>query len=147
MRRDFKFSKMFLHLSSLVLVLCSIFVAPLSLADEDDEPSTPVYVKLSKGMVINYGEPSLSRLKYLKIAIQVRLGSIPDGQTIEHHMPALKDALITLLSACDEELILSTGGREEIRLMALAAVQKVIKKEEGEPLIQDLLFGSFIVQR
>jgi len=128
------------------IALLFLSLAPITWA-EDDKASAAVYVKLSKGMVVNYGEPSLSRLKYMKIAVQLRLQSVIAAEAIEHHMPALTDALITLFSACDEDLINASGGREEIRSMALEAVNKVLKIEEGEPLVQDLLFGSFIVQR
>ncbi|MBL4681372.1 MAG: flagellar basal body-associated FliL family protein [Pseudomonadales bacterium] len=131
--------------------LFSVFLLLLASASfswaESDEGKTAVYVKLSKGMVVNYGEPSLSRLKYMKVVVQVRLQSASAIEAINHHMPALLDALITLFSACDEDLIDASGGREEIRSMALEAVNKVLDREEGEPLIQDLLFGSFIIQR
>ena len=128
------------------LFLCLIAI-PVVAAEDEEEERTAVYLKLSKGLVINYGEPSLSRLKYIKIAVQVRLQSSVDAVTVRHHLPAMKDALITLFSALDEALIQNPGGREEIRLMALDQVQQVIQYEEGAPLIKDLLFGSFIVQR
>ena len=118
-----------------------------STAYGEDEAKSAVYVKLSKGMVVNYGDPSLSRLKYMKIAVQVRMNNAIDAEAIEHHMPALLDSLIILFSSCDEDLIASAGGREEIRQRALDAVQNVIQREEGEPLVEDLLFGSFIIQK
>ena len=127
------------------VLIALLIISPNVLAEEDAKAA--VYVKLSKGMVVNYGQPSLSRLKYMKIAIQVRLQSAVAAESIEYHMPALLDSLITLFSACEENLVNSSGGREEIRKLALETVQRVIKQEEGEPLIQDLLFGSFIVQR
>ncbi|MFT7689132.1 MAG: flagellar FliL protein [Candidatus Azotimanducaceae bacterium] len=127
-----------------VLIALLIF-SPGAMAEGD--PKAAVYVKLTKGMVVNYGQPSLSRLKYMKIAVQVRLTNVVEAESIEHHMPALLDSLITLFSACEESLVDTSGGREEIRKMALDAVQRVVKKEEGKPIIQDLLFGSFIVQR
>lgn len=134
------------QLNQFGVILILLLTASFSWADED-EGGGAIYIKLSKGMVVNYGEPSLSRLKYMKIAIQVRLKSAAAAEAIVHHTPALLDALITLFSACDEDLINASEGREEIRSMALEAVNKVLNREEGEPLVQDLLFGSFIVQR
>jgi len=98
-------------------------------------------------MVVNYGQPSLSRLKYMKIAVQVRLENVTEAESIEHHIPALLDSLIKLFSACEESLANSSDGREEIRKMALEVVQRVVRKEERQDIVQDLLFGSFIVQR
>ena len=37
--------------------------------------SDAMYVKVAKAMVINYGEPSLSRLRYLKVGVDVRVES------------------------------------------------------------------------
>jgi flagellar basal body-associated protein FliL len=113
----------------------------------EDEARAAVYVKLTKGMVVNYGQPSLSRLKYMKIAVQVRLQNVVEAEAIEHHLPALLDSLITLFSSSEESLVNSTGGREEIRKRALETVQRVMKREEGQSIVQDLLFGSFIIQR
>ncbi|MFT5208415.1 MAG: flagellar basal body-associated protein FliL [Flavobacterium sp.] len=113
----------------------------------EDEARAAVYVKLTKGMAVNYGQPSLSRLKYMKIAVQVRLQNVVEAEAIEHHLPALLDSLITLFSSSEESLVNSTGGREEIRKRALETVQRVMKREEGQSIVQDLLFGSFIIQR
>ena len=62
-------------------------------------------------------------------------------------MPAIKDRLVTIFSSQDEVTIRSPEGKEKIRQDALAELQALIKKEQGEPIIDDLLFGRFVVQR
>jgi flagellar basal body-associated protein FliL len=41
----------------------------------------------------------------------------------------------------------SAAGKEEIRQLALAELRRIMKREEGEEYIDDLLFVRFVVQR
>ena len=127
-----------------ILILFLVLVAFFTRAGEDTDV---MYVNLTRGLVINFGEPSLSRLRYLKVAVDVRVENGEDAELIEYHLAALQDALVISFSTIDEDYILSHEGREEIRLLALDSVNKVIEAEEGDPIILDLLFSSFIVQR
>ncbi|HIG44425.1 MAG TPA: flagellar basal body-associated protein FliL [Gammaproteobacteria bacterium] len=132
--------------SLIVYILITWVIVVLQVRAEDEDREA-MYVKLTSGMVVNYGEPSLSRLHYLKVSVDVRVRNADHADAIEYHMPALQDALIRVFSAQEDELIQSAAGKEELRMMVLKELQKVIEKEEGMPLIQDLLFTGFIVQR
>ncbi|MCB1645763.1 MAG: flagellar basal body-associated FliL family protein [Pseudomonadales bacterium] len=105
------------------------------------------YVKITEDMVVNYGDPSLNRLNYLKVAIHARVADASAADMIEYHLPALRDALIMLLSAQHSETVRSAEGKEEIRLMVLKKMQKLLKAEENEEYITDVLFSRFVVQR
>ena len=129
---------------SLMLLLGGMLMFSTATASDGD---FPLYVKISEGMVLNYGEPSLNRLKYIKIALNIRVANAEDAEVIEYHMPAIKDRLITIFTSQDEAMIRSADGKEEIRRSALAELQKLIEKEYGEPIINDLLFARFVVQR
>lgn len=128
----------------LILLLAGILMFGTATASDGD---VALYVKISKGMVLNYGEPSLNRLKYIKIALNARVANAEAAEIIEYHMPAIKDRLVTIFSSQDEATIRSPDGKEQIRQSALAELQKMIKEEHGEPVIDDLLFGRFVVQR
>ncbi len=104
-------------------------------------------IRLTQGMAINFGEPSLIRLHYLKVGVHVRMQNADEAEAIEHHMPALRDALVTVFSAQDEDSVSSPHGKEDIRQLALSQLQDVIEQEEGTPLIQDLFFTTFVIQR
>jgi len=64
-----------------------------------------------------------------------------------YHLPALRNALVLLLSRQDEATVSTGGGRELIRTEALAELRTILEIEEGEPCIDDLMFTNFIVQR
>ena len=104
-------------------------------------------IRLTQGMAINFGEPSLIRLHYLKVGVHVRMQNADEAEAIEHHMPALRAALVTVFSAQDEDSVSSPHGKEDIRQLALSQLQDVIEQEEGTPLIQDLFFTTFVIQR
>jgi len=127
----------------LLLILASIAFAQQELLAE----SNTQYVRLTKAMVINYGEPSLSRLKYLKVAVDVRVPSASAADLVEYHRPMLLDALVTVFTDLEAEVVKSADGKEEIRQQALAELQRAMKSEEGDQVIEDLLFSSFVVQR
>ena len=142
-------------MKQILLVLISILICAqvqaeaeaTAEADSAEQQTGISYVRLSKGMVINYGEPSLNRLKYLKVAVDVRVKNANAADLVEYHSPALMDALIEVFSASEVEVVKTSSGKEEIRQKALKALQAVMTSEEGDEVIQDLLFSSFVVQR
>lgn len=105
------------------------------------------YVKLTKGMVINYGEPSANRLKYLKVAVDVRVKSADAADLVEYHQPALLDALVMLFTSTEDMMVKTVDGKEAIRQQALDQVRNVMLAEVGDQVVEDLLFSSFVVQR
>ncbi|MFT4799559.1 MAG: flagellar basal body-associated protein FliL, partial [Candidatus Azotimanducaceae bacterium] len=78
----------------LLLILASVVCCSQELLAESDTQ----YVRLTKAMVINYGEPSLSRLKYMKVAVDVRVPTASAADLVEYHIPALLDAVVTVFS-------------------------------------------------
>jgi len=115
--------------------------------EEPAERKGTSYLKLSNDMVVNYGAPSLGRLRYLKFAVNVRVGHSNIGNIVGYHQPALLDALIILFSSQPDTKVNSTTGKEEIRQLALIELRRIMKREEGEEYIDDLLFVRFVVQR
>ena len=128
-----------------IIFLLLIFNACLVRAE--NKGSDVMYIKLTKGLVLNYGEPSLARLRYLKVDVHARVKSADDADAVEYHIPAIQDILVTIFCAQDEDTISSIEGKEAIRAQILSALRKLIKKEEGSPIVEDILFTSFIVQR
>jgi flagellar FliL protein len=146
------FGKMLL----LVVMVFSLSLAGARAADEEEgsegteesaESKGTSYLKLSNDMVVNYGEPSLGRLRYLKFAVNVRVEHSNVGSIVGYHQPALLDALIILFSSQPDARVNSAAGKEEIRQLALTELRRIMKREEGEEYIEDLLFVRFVVQR
>ena len=64
-----------------------------------------------------------------------------------YHLPALRNSLVLLLSRQDEVTVSTGSGREAIREEALVELRALLKTEEGQPYIDDLMFTNFVVQR
>jgi flagellar FliL protein len=140
----------------LVVMVFSLSLAGARAADEEEGAEEPAkgkgtsYLKLSNDMVVNYGDPSLGRLRYLKFAVNVRVEHSNVGSIVGYHQPALLDALIILFSSQPDARVNSAAGKEEIRQLALTELRRIMKREEGEEgeeYIEDLLFVRFVVQR
>ncbi len=112
-----------------------------------EEGGGPVFVRITSGVVINYGAPSINRLKFAKVGLSVQVGSIESSEIVEYHLPLLKDSIIMMLSGYPEVQIRSAKGKEAIRVAALEKMQTLMEREEGDPVIEEVLFDNFVIQR
>lgn len=67
-------------------------------------------------------------------------------KTIEYHEPLILDTIIGILSKQSEEKVKSLHGREEIRVIILEQLQQVLRRETGQPMVQDVLFTKYLYQ-
>lgn len=131
-----------------------VLAAPARAADEEaaeEEVSGGTgdvqYVPLQPSFIINFGDGDGARLQYVKADVAVRVSSSAAASAARYHLPALRNALVLLLSRQDESTVSTGSGREALRAEALAAMRSILEEEEGKPFIEDVLFTNFIVQR
>ncbi len=105
------------------------------------------YVELKPTFVANFGPTSARKLMYVKTDVAVRVSSKAAHEATLYHLPALRNALVMLLSRQEEAALISGQGREQVRADALASLNEILQAEEGESYLQDLMFTNFIVQR
>ncbi|WP_380736107.1 flagellar basal body-associated FliL family protein [Simiduia curdlanivorans] len=139
-----------LVLRTFTLSLLVAFIAALPAHAQDDEAEAAtgqaLYIPLLPPFVVNYG--GVGRLRYLKAELTVRVGDISAAQSVRHHMPAIRDKIVTLLSQQEELVIDTQEGKEQLRQDALKEIRQVIELEQGsESGVVDLFFDNFIVQR
>lgn len=106
----------------------------------------PAYLDLGPAFTVNVGEAG-NQLSYAKVELTLRLEGKPNLERADHHRPALRDILVALLSNQPLEKVQDSDGREAVRLTALEQIQAFLEQEEGEQLVTDLLFTTFVVQR
>ena len=113
---------------------------------EKEASAISEYVDVKPALITNYGGPG--PIHFIKAEVALRIGKDQeDALKVGHHMPHIRHELIMLFSRQTEESISSMEGKEQLRRDALIAVQNVLKKEEGKPIVEDLLFNNFIIQR
>ena len=133
-------------------LLLGLLAATPVLGAEDEEAvveAAPrlIYYNLKPTFITNFGPPDTPRLMYLKADVALRVLGTAGLSAAESHSPALRNQLVLLLSGLDENTVTTTEGREDMKLEALERLNEVLVEEEGEALIDDLLFTNFVVQR
>lgn len=140
-------------IKSLLITLCLFALAAMPSYGQDEEGGgeeapkpEALYIPLQPPFVVNYGGPG--RLRYLKAELTVRVHDVGAAQNVRHHMPAIRDTLVSLMSRQEELVIDTQEGKEQMRQDALVAIREVIEAEEGEDSgVVDVFFDNLIVQR
>ncbi|MGH8353626.1 MAG: flagellar basal body-associated protein FliL [Pseudomonas sp.] len=136
--------------------ICIALLLALSLpfsalvAEEEKEPEAEgaapkvAYIDLTPAIVGNYG--SGPKLKYFKADVSLRVTGPEAAEKVEHHEPLIRNQLVMLFAQQTDESLGNVEAKEKLRQEALKQVQQVLHGEEGQPLVDDLLFNNLIVQ-
>lgn len=132
------------------LILFLLILTPVSGLAEgggDKNPANQVnYIPLTPSFVLNVGAPSDSPA-FLKVDATLEVDNKADVKTVEHYEPALRNALVMMLSGASLDQASDARGQEQLRKEALKALNAIVKKYEGKDMLKNLLFTTFIVQQ
>ncbi|MCC5793134.1 MAG: flagellar basal body-associated FliL family protein [Chromatiales bacterium] len=104
----------------------------------------PQYVPLDPPLVVTFQDGQT--LRFLQVAVEVMAREDRVVGAFNTHSPVIRNNLLMLLGSPTLEQLISREGKEELRLAALAEVQKILTEQTGDPGIEDLFFTSFVVQ-
>ena len=131
-----------------ILVLSSSVDAQEAAAPEEAvDETTVLYAELDPTFVTNVGVADAGRLAYIKTDVALQIRGPTAREAVTHHKPALRSIIIMALSRQDENAISTTEGRETLKREALTQLQAYLVAEEKLPMVDDMLFTNFIVQR
>lgn len=114
---------------------------------EGGEKASP-YVQLEPAFVVNFIDEK-KRTKFLKAEISLMAKSPKTQAAIKEHSPAVRNALVMLLSKQVYEQLVTAEGKDKLRADALAEVQAVLAKVAGKKVakgVTDLYFSSLVMQ-
>lgn len=133
-------------LFSLLFLLTLTAQASSAKKEEGEAAATSQYIDIKPALVTNYGGPG--PIHFIKAEIALRVSKEPEAQVqVAHHMPRIRHELVMLFTRQTEDNVTTMQGKEQLRADALAAVQKIFKDENSKPMVEDLLFNNFIIQR
>lgn len=89
------------------------------------------YIDVTPPLIVNYGGEG--KMHYIKAEISIRTEDMHGAQEITHHLPLIRDKLISILSQQTEDSIGTAEGKEKLRLFALAEINKVMHIVEKGP--------------
>lgn len=108
-------------------------------------PSGIGYYTLDPEFITNYYTEGPT-LGYVRVKVDLMVDNAADIELLKKHDPLLRDAIDTLLGDQTLEQVRSQQGREELRQRCKKAVEALLTKEEGRPVIRDLLFTNYLYQ-
>ncbi|WP_120994309.1 flagellar basal body-associated protein FliL [Stutzerimonas urumqiensis] len=133
------------RIATLLLALLLSLSAFAEAPEEGDEAVIkPTYYSLVPALVGNYGTGE--RLKYYKADISLKVMGPEAEAKVEHHEPLIRNQLIMLFSQQTDDTLATVEAKEALRQEALKQVRQVLEQEEGQPLVEDLLFNNLILQ-
>ncbi|WP_339844104.1 flagellar basal body-associated FliL family protein [uncultured Halopseudomonas sp.] len=125
-------------------LLLSLF-AVLPAQAEDAAPAAGAqYVELKPAFVGTVGPGP--KIQYMKVDVALRTNDPAAVPRIEYHDPLIRNTLVSLFGHETLESVATLEGKEQLRSKALEAVREVLEEEEGEPLVDDLLFTNLVTQ-
>lgn len=103
-----------------------------------------LYLKLEPALVVNVDEGDIVR--FLQVDSQIQYGNPLAQPIIEKHMPAIRHAMVMLLSGQSVTDIKTPQGKEKLRESTLKALQQVMTETTGEAVIDAVYFTGFVIQ-
>ena len=130
-----------------ILLLLALSLPLPASAEEEEKAAVPqvVYHNLVPALVGNFG--SGPKLKFYKADVSLRVNGAEAEAKVVHHEPLIRNQLVMLFAQQTEEGLSAPDAKEKLRQEALQQVQQVLSQEEGQPLVEDLLFNNLILQR
>jgi flagellar protein FliL len=148
--------KLFILLGAglLALLISAGVVGWLLLSGNDAEPADPVaaapvrqaaiYQPLDPAFVVNYTHGG--RQRFMQVSV-VLMGRDQAGMSaLTRHTPLIRNQLVMLFSSEDFETLYSPEGKEQLRERATLAVQSLLEKEIGNPVVESVLFTNMVLQ-
>ncbi len=102
------------------------------------------YVDLDPPLVVNFDDNQAVR--FLQVSMQVLTREEKAGELVKLHSPVIRNNLLQVLNGRDYHELMTRDGKEKLRQECLKEVQKILTKQTGAPVVEDLYFTSFVVQ-
>jgi len=115
---------------------------------EGKEGAKSAYVELSPPFVVNFQDDK-KRARFLKAEISIMAKAPAVQEAITQNLPAVRNALVMLLSRQVYEQLMTPEGKEKLRTDALEEVKAVLTKVAGAKKakgVKDLFFSSLVMQ-
>jgi len=86
------------------------------------------------------------RVRYVQIGLVLAARDEKLLESVDRHMPVVRNDLLMLLSSKTYDDLITTEGREAARSEMLEAIRQVMLRNTGEPVVEAIYFNSFVMQ-
>ena len=112
-------------------------------AEESDTDEPIEYLSMKPEFVVNLQG---NKRSYLRTDIELLIENKERAEKIKAHMPALRHALIMLISEYSADQLSDLKQREDFRKKALTETRNTLDKYASSEGLTDLFFTEFLVQ-
>ena len=109
-------------------------------AQKDDHSKEPGPIKELDPFVLNLADRE--ELRYLKMTIQLELDQAETETEFEMRIPAIRDALLVLLTSKESQHLRTVNGKRRIREEIMSRANRLMHKGK----ITSVYFTDFIIQ-
>jgi len=110
-----------------------------------EEPKEPAqYVGVPEAITSNIPGKRRNHTVQIKMSFQIR--GDDHRITVKLHMPQLKNDILMLVSQQSADELKTPEGRIKLQQQSLETVQKTLTELTGEPIVEKVLFISFVMQ-
>jgi len=127
-----------------IFIVFFLLLSPTLFAEEAEQEEAPntLYLPLQPQFTVNL----LGNKHYLRVSIQLELADEKTKESIQANNPAIRHALIVLLSNNNVEDISDFTGKEKLRKKAVVELNNILKKYTQTDGIIDVFFTDFVSQ-
>lgn len=113
---------------------------------ESSEPvqQPAIYFDFKPPFVVNFQWKG--RQRYVQISLSMMTRSESVIETLQKHMPLVRNNLVMIFGAQEFEILRTPEGKEALRQSILEELQKIMTDETGEPGVEQVLFTNFVMQ-
>lgn len=120
---------------------------PIDSAKNDpdaDAIQRPIYYSLPEAVLVSFNVRGQQR--YLQAELTLMTRDPLMATALAEHNALLQSNLMMLFSGQDYIELQTSEGKELLRQLALAEVQRLMEQETGSPGVEQILFTSFVMQ-
>ncbi len=124
------------------LIFVLALLPPIAFAEESEEMPDTIYLALTPQFTVNL----LGNKQYLRASIQLQLTDEATKTAIQENNPAIRHALIVLLSNNNVEDISNTSGKLDLQRRAVEVLNNTLKKHANKSGVDAVFFTEFVSQ-
>jgi len=124
------------------LIFVLTLLPPTAFSEENEDMPDTIYLALTPQFTVNL----LGNKHYLRASIQLQLADEATKAAIQENDPAIRHALIVLLSNNNVEDISNTGGKIDLQLRAVEALNDTLQKQANKSGVEAVFFTEFVSQ-
>lgn len=117
---------------------------PVEEAPVEEVKLPALYLEIDPAFVVTYKVGSRQRYMQVYVTLMVRDQGLFDA--LKTNAPAVKSGLLNVFNSQDFNYLKTPEGKDELRQLALAEVNKIVESNIGEGTVEQVLFTNIVMQ-